>query len=702
MGTRNTGLATRHAQNALGNPRCLRIEPLEDRRLLSANRAAEAINQFAYDVYEHMQNSEGNLFYSPLSVATALAMTYAGAAGQTAAEMEEVLHLGSEPGIHSSFADLLSVFATQSNTIPNFDLEVANAIWPAMGLPIFSNFIDTIETDYSGHIQNLDYANNPALAADIINDWIEEQTHDKIQDMVQNLTPDMAMVLTNAVYFKGLWDQPFDPRYTRDGEFTLASGEVINTPMMFTPVWASWHGIDGFSMVELPFAGGAASMVIVLPRSTNLTNDLTAEAFSQIDAWLESSKDYDQFQLWLPKFKTTVDTDLKQLLIGMGMPAAFGGGADFSAMTDAGVFIGKVYHKATIEVNEQGTEAAAATVVELPLCFAAGTPVMTPDGEKRIEELEAGDYVLARDEHNLEGPIEPRMVERLLHGEANIVEIHVGGQVIRTTAPHPFFVRGRGWTAAADIKVEDRLSTSHGDWIEVEKVLTTEAAEPVYNLRVAEYRTYFIGSRAWKFGIWTHNYYESGFRVNRPFHMIIRDNVTSTITFMGRIDDPTLLNNAVKPNATIVTPATGDFDGDGDVDGRDFLAWQRGYGTTTGAAQSDGDSNADGDVDAGDLATWQDSYGQTTNSPLATVMADEVPAEVDNQPNFGLMFSFNIDEGIPSASEAPLGAGSAVEPVVVDRAFDHWLPPRRAVQDFGDIATCRELEEEDAELLNTF
>lgn len=698
MGTRNTGLATRHAQNALGNPRCLRIEPLEDRRLLSANRAAEAINQFAYDIYEHMQNSEGNLFYSPLSMATALTMAYAGAAGQTATEMANVLHVGTEPGIHSAYGELISWLASQTDLEEGFEISVANAMWPQIGSSLMSDFVEIVTNDYDGVAQEVDYS-NPSLAEDIINDWVSDQTRGKIEDLVKNLDATTVMVLTNAVYFKGLWEHQFDPQRSGSGYFHLNEDEGISTPMMHTQADVMRTSIGGFKILDMPFQGGSSSMVFIVP--TEWGSELTPDVLEGINDWFAGPRwvSWDD-TISIPKFEITVSTDLNGLLKELGMPTAFSGGADFSEMIPGGgVFIDSVLHKATLTLNEQGTEAAAATSIEFALCFAAGTPVMTPDGEKRIEELEAGDYVLARDEHNLEGPVEPRMVERLLHGEANIVEIQVGGQVIRTTSPHPFFVRGRGWTPAGEVKVEDRLSTNHGDWIEVEKVLHTENSEAVYNLRVAEHRTYFIGSRAWKFGVWVHNDYDY-FEVDRPFHFLIRDNTTSAITFMGRINDPTQSENEVKPSAFLATPTTGDFDGDGDVDGRDFLLWQRGYGTTAGAAQSDGDSNADGDVDAGDLATWQDSYGQTTNSPLATVMADDVPKDDDNQLNFGLMFSFNIVEGIPSSSDTPLAKVSAIEQVVVDRAFDHWVPPRRAVQDFGDIATCRELEEEDAELLN--
>ncbi len=232
---------------------------------------------------------------------------------------------------------------------------------------------------------------------------------------------------------------------------------------MLTQSFAPRTTINGFDIIDLPFADGGTSMVLMLPLQPSGPNLLTSDTIAQIDNWvggteyLDSRNDIDVF---LPKFETTVETSLNQLLIGLGMPTAFtNGAADFSAMTSEPVFIKQVFHKATIEVTEQGTTAAAATEIELAICFAAGTPVLTPDGEKPIEQLKMGDIVLARDQHNLEGPLESKVVEGTRRGQAEIVELHLGGRVIRTTGPHLFFVHARGWTPAEDIQPGDRLST---------------------------------------------------------------------------------------------------------------------------------------------------------------------------------------------------------------------------------------------------
>jgi len=587
-------------------PRLLRIESLEDRRLLSA-RAAEAVNLFSLDVYEHLQREEGNLFFSPLSIATALAMTSVGAAGQTATEMEQVLHLGTEPGINSSFDALFTSFLTQTINVPGFELLVANAIWPDDSIALNDEFVSTIETDYRGHAQNLDFS-DPDQAKDIINSWVENHTLGNIPNLIDQLGPATVMVLTNSVYFKGLWEQPFDPRHSGSDDFHLNDTESRIVPTMFNQPTAFRTWLDGFQVLDLPFADGSASMVFILPTEQNGANYVSSELLTEIGDWADGPRSTEHLEVRLPKFEITVDTSLNNLLMGLGMPTAFNPGeANFSSMTDTPLFIDKVFHKATIELNEQGTEAAAATEVELAICFAAGTPVLTPEGEKPIEQLKAGDYVLARDEYNVEGTAEPKIVERTLHGQAQILELHVSGHVIRTTAPHPFFVQGRGWTPAGELRAADRLSTNFRDWVEVHKVIATNDEEPVYNLRVADHRTFFIGSQSWGFAVWAHNFYGSGFYADHPFHFLIRDNETSAIAFMGRIEDPLQSVNDLDPT---VNQISADFDGDREISGTDFLAWQRGYGKTAGAEHFDGDSDDDGDVDATDLAHWEATYGQ--------------------------------------------------------------------------------------------
>lgn len=599
---------TTSRSSIIEHDRRLRLEPLESRLLLSA-RAVNAVNQFGFDVYSHLQNEQGNLFFSPLSIATGLTMTYAGAAGQTAAEMEQVLHLGSSPGIHDSFEDLISQI--ESNVVlgdptPPFGIRelelltsLSNAIWPGAGFPIENDFVDLITSHYDGHVENVDY-DNPGQAEDTINDWVSQETQGKIQDLVSDLSSQARMVLTNTVYFKGLWEQPFDPEHTDTSTFYLGDGATTRVPIMFTYVDAARGVLDGFDVLDVPFADGSMSMVLAMPDEPSDPNVLPSTFLASVDQWFDGERFIENMEFSLPKFQTTVATTLNQLLAGMGMPTAFtAGAADFSAMTSEGVWIDKVFHKATIEVNEQGTEAAAATEVQLVLCFAAGTPVMTPDGEVPIEQIKQGDLVLARDEFNVEGPAEAKRVEKTMNGTAKLFELSIGGHIIRTTGPHPFFAKGKGWTPAEELAVGDLLSTNHRDWVELEKITETDQEEQVYNLRVDDHRTYFVGSEAWGFGVWVHNFYDTGYYVNRPFHMMIRDNATSTMVFMGRVDDPTQLQNNITPT---VTEIDADFNADLSIDGGDFLAWQRGLGST---------------YDSGHLSAWQNNYGQS-NAQVAT------------------------------------------------------------------------------------
>lgn len=605
------------------NRRNLRIEALEERRLLSSS-ATNAVNSLGLDLYQHMQHEEGNLFFSPLSISAGLAMTYAGADGQTAVEMQDTLHLGTEPGIHSSFGDLLSTYSVETQLDPGTStffhegLSVSNAIWPQAGAPVNSEFVDTIQTEYDGHAQTLNYGNS-TQAKQTINDWVRAATRGRIEELVESVDSATAMVLTNTVYFNSLWSNPFDPEHTREDYFVTADGEQKLTSMMYSEPYVSRTQIDGFDIVSLPYDYGDTSMVLFMPLDEADDGFVTSDTLDDIGEWLDSSPYEDQVQILLPKFTTTVDTGLNSVLAGLGMPTAFDGGADFSNMIDGGgIFIEKVFHKATITVNEQGTEAAAATEVQLSICFAAGTPVMTPSGEKAIEDLLVGDTVLARNEHNIEGEVEPKVIEQTKHGEANLLELHVGGKIIRTTELHPFFVYKQGWTPAGKIESGDRLATDGSGWVVVDKVVDTGKSEAVFNLRVADHHTFFIGGKSWGFGIWTHNFYDSGFYATRPFHYMIRDNATSTITFMGRVDDPTQLQNSIDPAVDTSQPIAGDYNADGTVDNGDYSTWRAAYGEAGTGLPADG--NNDGIVNAADYTVWQDNLGSTA-PPVAVVEA---------------------------------------------------------------------------------
>ena len=654
--------------------RTLLVEDLEHRICLAGDAchfdsdstaayalAARSINCLAADMYQHVQAQQGNLLVSPTSIGTALGMVYAATAGASSDEMEAALYLGEGGHAHNSFAALVQSFARNIGFSPNgpeelFELEVANSMWPSFGVTVKEAFKETIERSYDGTSRSLDYSTPEAT--EIINSWVEEMTNGRIQDLFNEpLGPDTLMVLVNSIFFKAFWELPFDPRATSSGEFRRADGTTVSVPMMYSGGDAmvelyddagNWLGfesgpqpyytqIDGFEILDRPLKGQRTSMVYMMPTDPNASNEITSELLGRVDAWMDSPRERTEVDVFLPKLESTVSTDLLSLLSGM-MPLTFPNG-DFSNMFEGGgVMVDKAVHKAFLEMNEQGTEAAAATAISFFVCFAAGTPVRTPDGPVVIEKLRPGDLVLSRDEHNENGTIRPKKVEEVFTGEEEILEIRIGNQTVRTTALHRFYVRDKGWTAAEEMQSGDLIASAVEEgWTPVAEVFKTGRIEPVYNFRVAEYHTYFIGDEAWGFDLWTHNVYGCYpvFRADRPFHFLIRENETSSILFMGRVDDPTQIENNLNPTVQANNEIGGDFNddskmdisdadalvaailsesdnpvydltADGLVDGQDLDQWRALAGAAnlpTGAAYPSGDTNLDGKVDAMDLNT---------------------------------------------------------------------------------------------------
>jgi hypothetical protein len=218
--------------------------------------------------------------------------------------------------------------------------------------------------------------------------------------------------------------------------------------------------------------------------------------------------------------------------------------------------------------------------------------------------------------------VRPKRVEAVSSNIGAILEVHIRGEIIRATTNHPFFVKKRGWTPAEELRPGDLLFTHSSGWIAVDEIKHVNAAVDVYNLRVADDRTYFVGSAIWGFAVWVHNdACIPEFDLNREFDVIIRDNTTASILFMGRISDPSQLQNEVSPS--FAAPKA-DFDGNLIVDGHDFLAWQRGAGRLDGAAASDGDGDQDGDVDRTDLGYWRAAFGQVS-APASRLLTAAAP-----------------------------------------------------------------------------
>jgi serpin B len=345
---------------------------------------ADANNAFALDLYGRLQATEGNLFYSPYSVTSALAMTYAGARGQTASEMAEVLHFTLPPGrLHPACADLkLQIETGEPDNSCQFS--VANALWAQQGLPILDEFRELTQDHYGAGLRELDFLAATEQARQTINAWVEQQTRNKIRELLKrgDVGPATGLVLTNAIYFKGLWQAQFDPTQTQEAPFTIEPDRQVQVPMMQQSAeFAIGHG-EGVQLLELPYVDEDLAMVVLLPREQDglplLERSLTAE---NLDKWLSTLRQR-KVLVYLPRFELTERFDLSELLRAMGMPAAFSGRADFSGITGTrDLFISKVLHKAFVSVDEEGTEAAAATGVvmkrtALPPTFRADHPFL--------------------------------------------------------------------------------------------------------------------------------------------------------------------------------------------------------------------------------------------------------------------------------------------------------------------------------------
>lgn len=330
---------------------------------------AHGIDRFALELYPRLPAGE-NAFFSPASISTAFAMAYAGARGATAEQIAQVMHFTAPPQqIGLDVAALLKGWNAQANEDRGFNLAVANALWGQRGYPFAPAFTQLLESDFAASLHPADFA-QPEPARQTINQWVQQQTQGKIQDLIPKggVTAATRLVLTNAVYFKAAWDEPFNKGATRPAHFKL-SGEKTgaDVPMMHNT--AGFHHLkaDGFAALEMPYARGRLSMIVLLPDAPDglaaLEKNLT---YAKLSDWLQKlqSQRPAQVAVSFPRFKMTRELQLGKTLAEMGMAGAFGPTADFSGMSEPGaepLGISEAFHKAFIDVNEEGTEAAAAT-----------------------------------------------------------------------------------------------------------------------------------------------------------------------------------------------------------------------------------------------------------------------------------------------------------------------------------------------------
>jgi len=349
-------------------------------------------NEFALALFAGLRENQGNLFFSPYSISTALAMTYAGARGQTETQMAKVLHFPTLAGekvppepvmqegqFHSAFGVVVKDLNQRAKK-GNYELAVANALWGQKGYKLLNDFLRLIETEYGGRLTEVDFVTATESARKTINAWVEEKTKDKIKELLKPGVLDTMtrLVLTNAIYFKGDWARQFKKDRTKQSPFTLASGEKVDAPMMNQTGEFRYMKAEDFQALELPYVDNELSMIILLPKETDalpkFEKTLNLEDFSQ---WLDRLHRREVI-VSVPKFKMTSQFSLASVLTSMGMADAFSAtAADFSGITGGrDLFISAVIHKAYVDVNEEGTEAAAATGVTMRLTSVG--PTQTP------------------------------------------------------------------------------------------------------------------------------------------------------------------------------------------------------------------------------------------------------------------------------------------------------------------------------------
>jgi serpin B len=333
-------------------------------------KAAVAGNTaFALDLYQQLRTEKGNLFYSPFSISEAMAMVYVGARAQTEAQMAKALHFSlDQTKLHPAFNALDLALARRGQGAAGtngqgFRLNLANALWTQTGHALSAPFLDTIGQNYGAGVHMADFVADPEGSRKLINDWIAARTADKIEDLLSqgSITADSRLVLTNAIYFNAAWQEPFDPAATKTASFTRPDGTLVDVPTMRGYRQAAYGDGPDYAAVALPYDGNELSMVMILPPQGTLDAfeaSLTADKLATILGGMSERG----VTITLPRFKIDSSFALGATLGKLGMPIASTDMADFSGIDgQTDLKLTSVVHKAVVQVDEIGTEAAAAT-----------------------------------------------------------------------------------------------------------------------------------------------------------------------------------------------------------------------------------------------------------------------------------------------------------------------------------------------------
>jgi len=333
-----------------------------------------ASNQFALDFYFNIKDDEkGNIFYSPYSISTALAMTYEGARGKTADEIQSVFHFPKDDATRRS--SVAAIYNGLNKKDAKYRLHTANALWVQKGYQLLNGYTDTIEKYYLGKATNVDFAGATEHARQTINNWVEDKTDNKIKDLFPqgSLNSLTRLVLTNAIYFKGIWVKEFAKSETGEEDFRVSKDQTVKVPMMRradNEAKFNYAETEELQILEMLYEGGDLSMLVLLPRSDDLRPLEDSLTLKKLNEWENELKEQ-RLDVYMPRFTFERKYFLNENLKEMGMPLAFtppvmSPGADFSGISgDRDLFIQLVVHQAFVDVNEEGTEAAGATGVSV-------------------------------------------------------------------------------------------------------------------------------------------------------------------------------------------------------------------------------------------------------------------------------------------------------------------------------------------------
>jgi serpin B len=354
----------------------------------STKAVADASNRFAFDLYSRLAKDReytgSNIFFSPFSLSSALAITYEGARGKTADEIRSVFYFpASDSARRRGFAGLN---AGINSGDPSYSLRTANALWAEKTYPFLTEYVSTAERSYGAKTTNLDFKGNPEDSRITINTWVEDKTENRIRDLIPSgvIDPMTRLVITNAIYFKGDWVKQFDKNKTTDADFRISPGRIVRVSMMQRTdedaIYLYMENSD-LQMLSMPYehtTGKELSMIVLLPKSDSLTATEASLTAGTLSA-LQQSATSRRVMVYFPKFILKTKYSLPETLGAMGMPTAFTGNADFSGMDGTNnLLISDVIHQAFVDVNEEGTEAAAATAVVMKLAAAPANPEPVP------------------------------------------------------------------------------------------------------------------------------------------------------------------------------------------------------------------------------------------------------------------------------------------------------------------------------------